>query len=155
MRLNRSPRSRAKASEDRGCRAPVSSTVQYHEFSEGGRGGREQRVPGTSNKRSPMVGCRPLMIEVRTCVQLNVNYDKLKSVIPLPPLFLQNVLPKIFSGPNVEQIPTTYLEYQKRYLAASHSFKRTGHKFRGAFAIFKGIRKFPIAVYQVRRSTFS
>jgi hypothetical protein len=105
MRLKRSPGSRANASEDRGCRAQL--VVQYHEFSERGRVGRGLLV-GT---RSPMVGCRPL----RTCVQINVNNVKLKDVVISP--FPQNVLPRIFSDPNAEQMFMTHLKYQKPYLA--------------------------------------
>ena len=72
----------------------VSSTVQYHELSVGGPGLGGRDLPGTTNKWGPMVGRRPLMIEVRTCVQLNVNYDKLKNVnLPALPteLFAENL----------------------------------------------------------------
>jgi hypothetical protein len=92
-----------------------------------------------------MVGCRPL----RTCVQLNVNHDKLKNIIYLP--FLQNVFPRIFSDPNVEQMLMTHLGYQRPYLAQNRSVKRAGHKCRRASAVFNGIRKFPIEVYQVTK----
>ena len=52
MRLKRVPGSRANASEDRKCRAQL--VELYREFS---KGVEDAEV----NKRSPMVGCRPLL----------------------------------------------------------------------------------------------